>query len=218
MKLFDDLHAFFWTDPTTNNANTYLVNGPNKVLIDPGHAHLFGVVKAQLELLGLSPRDIDLVIATHAHPDHMEALHFFSGAPALVAFPKPEFEAIAGDPLSGGLIVPEQFEPDILLQEGTLSVGETTMEVYWTPGHSPGSICIYWPSRRALFSGDVVFKQGLGRTDLPGGSGQALKQSIRELSYLDVELLLPGHGEPVHGRDAVRRNFDDIERTWFGFL
>jgi hydroxyacylglutathione hydrolase len=45
MKITDDLHAFLWNDPSTNNANTYLITGPKKILIDPGHAHLFEIVR-----------------------------------------------------------------------------------------------------------------------------------------------------------------------------
>jgi len=64
----------------------------------------------------------------------------------------------------------------------------------------------------------VVFNQGVGRTDLPGGDGQALKESIRTLSRLEVEHLLPGHGDPISGRDLVKSNFADIERVWFEYM
>jgi glyoxylase-like metal-dependent hydrolase (beta-lactamase superfamily II) len=91
-------------------------------------------------------------------------------------------------------------------------------QVIQTPGHSPGSICLYWSDRKVLFTGDVVFDQGIGRTDLPGGNGRALKESIKSISRLDVEYLLPGHGEIVSGREAVKANFTDIERMWFPYL
>jgi glyoxylase-like metal-dependent hydrolase (beta-lactamase superfamily II) len=87
-----------------------------------------------------------------------------------------------------------------------------------TPGHSPGSICLYWPAKKALFTGDVVFNQGIGRTDLPGGSGEQLKNSIQRISRLDVEYILTGHGNIVAGKEAVQENFKKIEAVWFNYL
>jgi hydroxyacylglutathione hydrolase len=111
-----------------------------------------------------------------------------------------------------------RFEPDILLQEGDLQIGDIALQVLHTPGHSPGSICLYWPAEKALFTGDLIFNQGIGRTDLPGGNGQALKESIRKASALDVEILLPGHGDAISGRDAVRKNFEGVESFWFAYI
>jgi len=64
----------------------------------------------------------------------------------------------------------------------------------------------------------VIFEQGVGRTDLPGGSGEMLKNSIKRLSSLDVELLLPGHGDIIRGREQVAENFSLIEQVYFGLL
>ena len=72
MKIFEDLYAFLWADPTANNCNTYLINGSKKILVDPGHAHLFNHVREGLAALSLTPSDMDIVLITHAHPDHME--------------------------------------------------------------------------------------------------------------------------------------------------
>lgn len=97
-------------------------------------------------------------------------------------------------------------------------MGDETFQVISTPGHSPGSLCLYWPKQKALFSGDVVFSGGIGRTDFPGGNGKLLKESIQRLAQLDVEYLLPGHGEALRGRKAVETNFQMIEHQWFGYL
>jgi len=110
------------------------------------------------------------------------------------------------------------FEPHIFLQEGKLILDDLLFHVIHTPGHSPGSISLYWPERKALFSGDVVFSQGLGRTDLPGGDGQRLKESIRTLSRLAVDHLFPGHGEVVSGPDQVKANFENVETIWFAYI
>ena len=64
----------------------------------------------------------------------------------------------------------------------------------------------------------MIFNQGIGRTDLPGGSGEQLKASIERLAELDVEFLLPGHGEPVIGKQAVEANFQAVRDYWFPYL
>jgi len=219
MQIVENLHAFLWLDPTTNNCNTYFINGQKRILIDPGHVHLSGQMRAHLAALSLGPEDMDLVIVTHGHPDHMEGVQLFSETPALIAFPQIELEFIKNQaPHYGQSMGWSDFAPDFLLREGDLNVGDFRFQVIQTPGHSPGSVCLYWPDQKVLFTGDVVFNQGVGRTDLPGGDGQLLKQSIRTISRLDVDYLLSGHGDPVAGRDHVNANFSAIERMWFSYL
>jgi glyoxylase-like metal-dependent hydrolase (beta-lactamase superfamily II) len=72
------------------------------------------------------------------------------------------------------------------------------LRVLHTPGHSPGSICLFDAEEGILFSGDTVFTHGsFGRYDLPGGERHALLKSLERLSTLDVRAIYPGHGEPV---------------------
>ncbi|MFZ7110408.1 MAG: MBL fold metallo-hydrolase [Desulfatiglandales bacterium] len=219
MKIFEDLYAFLWADPTTNNCNTYFINGSKKILVDPGHAHLFNHVREGLAALSLTPSDMDIVLITHAHPDHMEGVNVFADTPALVALHHSETESARQatshyDQHLGAT----RLEPDILLREGNIQIGDMDFRVIHAPGHSPGSIALYWSEKKVLFSGDVIFSRGIGRTDLPGGNGNALKDSIKALSQLDVEILLPGHGDMVLGREQVKANFNEIERVWFAYL
>lgn len=219
MKIFDGLEAFLWTEPATNNCNTYLITGEKNILIDPGHYHLFGHVLDNLSLHSLFLADIDLVIITHGHPDHIEALKRFEGSSVLVAIGEREFDFIKQvAPHYGEALGMPNFEPQILLRDGDLKLDGINLEVITSPGHSPGSICLFWREKKALFTGDVVFNGGIGRTDLPGGSGEELKSSIRRLSQLDIEYLLPGHGEILVGSHHIRANFQEIESFWFGYI
>lgn len=217
MLLFDGLHVFPWVNPSVNNCNSYLIEGKEKILIDPGHKHLFGHVGDELKRMDINPKSIKLVLITHAHPDHIEGMVLFPGSKR--AMHKEEYDFIKeiaphyGEILGGG-----DFEPHILFQEGTLNVGDLGFHIIHTPGHSPGSICIYWPQKKALFTGDLVFAGGVGRTDLPGGDSEQLKQSIMKLIDLDIEYLLPGHGEILKGRSIIKANFSEIERVYFPLL
>jgi glyoxylase-like metal-dependent hydrolase (beta-lactamase superfamily II) len=219
MKILDNLHAFLWINPSANNCNSYLIQGKKNILVDPGHYHLFGHVRDDLSGLSLSTADIDLVIITHAHPDHMEGLRVFASTPTLTAVPTVEMDFIKGvAPHYGEALGIPDFEPDILLQEGDLKIGDLDFRIIQTPGHSPGSICLYWVDKKVLFTGDVIFNQGIGRTDLPGGKGQELKESIVKISRLQVDYLLPGHGDILSGRESVEANFRDVEQYWFAYL
>ncbi|MCU0578321.1 MAG: MBL fold metallo-hydrolase [Desulfobacterota bacterium] len=218
MKIAEKLHGFLWRDQRANNGNTYFIEGPPRILIDPGHRHLFGRVETELARLALKPAHMDIVVATHAHPDHLEALSQFR-EPTLTALGREEYDFIRGAARQAGWDWGgEGPEPDLLLQEGELKLGELRFRILVTPGHSPGSICLYWEDQKALFTGDVLFQQGLGRTDLPGGNGAMLKESIRRLAALEVDILLPGHGEVIMGKAAVQANFRMVEDYWFNYI
>ena len=213
MKIQDGLHGFIWQSARENNCNSFLIDGSKKILIDPGHRHLFEHVRRGLERLKLTPKDMDCILITHGHPDHLEMAGSF-GPETLWALGAKEYEFVKEH-----LGPYAQFPPPaFFLEEGEVSIGDTRLEVILTPGHSPGSICLYWPERKTLFTGDVVFNQSIGRTDLPGGSGKQLRASIERLTGLDVEILCPGHGDIVSGRDAVKKNFKMIRDFWFNYL
>ena len=219
MKILNGLYAFFWNDPTDNNCNTYLISNKMNVLVDPGHDHHFGYVLNGLSEISLGIEDIDVVFVTHGHPDHIEAVSRFKDTSAIVMISEVEKgfirELAVRYPGQPDIV---DLEPDILLREGCFKAGDMNFQVVHTPGHSPGSVCLQWRDRNVLFTGDLVFNQGIGRTDLPGGDGHTLRESIERISELEIDYLLPGHGEPILGRNNIKNNFDDIERTWFAYL
>jgi hydroxyacylglutathione hydrolase len=221
MQIANNLHAFIWQSMTTNNCNAYFIDGPTRILIDPGHRALIDHVEIGLRNLDRNTDDIDLVICTHAHPDHLESIPLFKEKSALFTLHETEWQwaATMGKQMMTSFgIDMDAFAPDFFLKEGTLSLDGLEMEVFLTPGHSPGSVCLYWPMQKVLFTGDLVFKEGIGRTDLPGGDGKLIKESIRRMSHLDVELLLSGHGEIISGAQEVKSNFDQIEDFWFRYV
>lgn len=221
MQILDNLHAFIWESMTTNNCNTYLIDGPTRVLIDPGHKNLFDHVQKGLDALGLGPEDLELIICTHAHPDHIEAVQLFKETPALITIHEKEWQMIKSMEkhinASLGINI-DAVSPDFFLKEGDLSIKNLDFEIFHTPGHSPGSISIYWPEQKALFTGDLIFKEGVGRTDLPGGDGSKLKESIKRLSELNTEWLLSGHGDMIAGAKEVKANFEEVEQFYFAYI
>ncbi len=221
MQIFEKLHAFLWQSMSANNCNTYFIEGPPRILIDPGHLQYFEHVQEGLNDLGYGLADIDLVICTHAHPDHIEAVQLFNDAPSLFTLHEAEWQFIKAmekeiNAMMG--IRLDKFQPDFFLVEGELSLKKLQLEIVHTPGHSPGGISIRWPEKKALFTGDLVFNAGLGRTDLPGGDGNLLKQSIQRLKPLDVDYILPGHGDWVEGAEQVQHNYDQLEQVYFAYI
>jgi glyoxylase-like metal-dependent hydrolase (beta-lactamase superfamily II) len=220
MKLADDLYVYPWTQPTANNCNTYFTGGAVPVLIDPGHTRLFTHVQRGLGQDGVQemPR---LVVLTHCHPDHLEAATPLQKAGLRLAMHAREVSFFEGEgrqmAASMGLNLPEM-QVDILLEEGELKAGEEVFQVLHTPGHSPGHMCLYWARHKALFSGDLIFAQGVGRVDFPGGDGAQLKKSVQRMATLDLEWVLPGHGPVIKGAENVKRNFEAIEKMYFGSM
>ena len=221
MKLEKDLYAYLWQNPYENNCNTYVIDEEMTILIDPGHSRHLRKLFQQMEEDGISPEEIDVVIITHSHPDHLEGLEVFLDKPVKIGMNREEeryllesgkllFE-VMGQPLP-------KFRIDFYLKEGELHLGKKTFNIYETPGHSPGSLSIQWPQRKVLFTGDLFFYGGIGRTDFLEGNSKLLMESIEKMSRLDIEILLPGHGEIVTGKEMVLQNFEFIRQNFYPYL
>ena len=221
MQLQEGLYAYLWKNPNENNCNTYVIRRDLTVLIDPGHTRHLEDVLFQMENDSILPEEIDLILITHSHPDHFEGVEAFLDKPVRIAMAKDE-ERYLRD--SGRLLfeamnqVLPKFRVDFYLKEGTLHLGKEVFKIFMTPGHSPGSLCLHWPERKVLFTGDVIFDGGIGRTDFPEGDPESLKGSIERMSRLETETLLPGHGEILQGRDLVLRNFEWIRQNFYPYL
>jgi len=140
------------------------------------------------------------ILLTHAHFDHIGAVADLvdaTGVPlALHPADLPLLHHLGGAPLFGHRIRPSP-EPSLLLQPGqVIEVGQLRFEVLFVPGHTPGHVAFHEPQAKAVFSGDVLFRQGIGRTDFPGGNMQTLLTSLRDqlLVLPDETTVFPGHG------------------------
>jgi hydroxyacylglutathione hydrolase len=232
IQLADQFYCYIWQG-NGNNCNTCLfanvLRGERShVIVDPGHTTnefgetCFDYLTKSMKESGFRVDDIGLVINTHSHPDHCQANELIvknSGAWVTLSEEEDEFRNTLGERMNSmlGVKVP-QFTPLFYLKEGNLSLGtknKVELEVLHTPGHSPGSVCLYWPDNKILVTGDVVFYGSIGRTDLPSGSLSLLRKSIDKLSQLDVEYLVPGHsteyGNIVKGKLNVERNFQAVK-------
>ncbi|MHC1566588.1 MAG: MBL fold metallo-hydrolase [Candidatus Syntropharchaeia archaeon] len=223
MRLIKNLYWYGYQG-FENNGNSCFFDDEIGTLVDPGHLFNLRNLIASLRKDGFNVKDIDLIVLTHLHPDHYEAteaIREMSGAKVSVHRKEYELFRIASSRISG---LPP-FNPDFYLGD-TLRLGEVKLEIIHTPGHSPGSVSLYWRKEKVLITGDVVFYRGIGRTDIPGGDPKALKESIEKLSALDVEYLLPGHnyGLPmdhpgyIKGRENVKKNFEYIKSVYFSWL
>ena len=222
MKLDDDIYVYEWTNPLENNCNSFFIGGSVGALIDPGLTVFLPDLLKGMKEDGIDSEEIRYVINTHSHPDHFEASGAFNGNTNIQIGMHSDGIAFLND-IGGhmygmfGLDTPE-VNIGMTLEEGPVTLGNETFEILHTPGHSPGSISLYWPSRKALFPGDVIFDQNIGRTDFPGGSGDLLKKSILTLSRLDVDYLLPGHMGMVVGNEQVKRNFQFVIERIFPYI
>ncbi len=165
------------------------------VVIDPGD-------EAPRVLRELAERQWTLrhVLLTHAHFDHIggvAGLIEATGVPlALHPADLPLLRA-KGGAAAFGLAMPACPEPDVLLTPGqTLAAGSLSFEVLFVPGHTPGHVAFYHAGGQVVFSGDVLFQQGIGRTDLPGGSYDTLMRSLHDvlLQLPDETVVCSGHG------------------------
>ncbi len=145
--------------------------------------------------IDLNALKIKAVINTHIHPDHIMGNHLFAGKAPILAHADEGglFQRFANSSMAA--VFSSHLPPKIsftLTEESDLKLGGTEIKVIHTPGHSPGSLCLYWPGN--LISGDTIFIQGIGRTDIPGGSTVKIKSSIERLLTLPGETIVwPGH-------------------------
>ena len=187
--------------------NTYLYFDSDKregVLIDPGADAAKIVTTVQRAGKG-EPLRITAILLTHGHFDHIGAVRDIQAHPEIdapVYAARAEAELLNDPKLNVSWTLGENeivFDPSeyLPLEDGaTIPVGSHTLRVISTPGHTVGSICLYDEDMDALFSGDTLFQQSVGRANFPTGHEATLLDSIRTKLYaLPAETrVYPGHG------------------------
>jgi glyoxylase-like metal-dependent hydrolase (beta-lactamase superfamily II) len=179
--------------------NCYIVRAAGSdhaVIVDPGEEaeRILGALQA------LEITTVDAILLTHTHFDHVGAVAEVAratGAPVYV----PELEAEILANINDYVRFPgfgpfESYDADETVAGGeTLDLAGLTFEVTFTPGHSPGHVSYAVPEHDALFSGDVLFQDSVGRVDLPGGDWPTLLASIETLlnAYSPEMTVYPGH-------------------------
>jgi hydroxyacylglutathione hydrolase len=185
------------------------------IVVDPGDE-----VERILSLLGRYKLKVKAIVSTHAHIDHvggLAKLYQYTGAPVMMhSDDLPLYRGMDVQAAFLGMPTPEIVEVHQLLKEGdALQWGDFLANVMHTPGHTPGSVSLYLPtngvnttlSQPQLFSGDTLFAGSIGRTDLWGGSFDAILSSLKDkiLQLPDATIVHPGHGESTtigHERDS----------------
>jgi hydroxyacylglutathione hydrolase len=166
------------------------------MVIDPG-----AEIENVLAVVRKHNLQVKQIVITHAHIDHVGGamkLRTATGAPILLNQNDYELLKMLDVQASWiGVASPGKVDIDQNIgQADTIKAGSLTANVLATPGHTEGSVCLYFPSQKMLIAGDTLFAGSIGRTDLPGGSFEKIIHSLHEklLTLPDDTVVTPGHG------------------------
>jgi len=191
------IHKIFPVGPLQCNCS---VIGDEKtheaMVIDPGDQ-----IEGILEILRQEKLTLKQIVITHAHIDHVGGamkLKAATGAPILMNQNDHALLKMLDMQAAWiGMRPPGEVQVDEAIGEGrVLKIGEIASNVIHTPGHTEGSICLYFPTEKKLIAGDTLFAGSIGRTDLPGGSMDKIMRSLHTqvLALPDETEVVPGHG------------------------
>ncbi|MFB3916375.1 MAG: MBL fold metallo-hydrolase [Terriglobales bacterium] len=166
------------------------------MVIDPGDE-----IEQILDILGQHNLKVTQIVVTHAHIDHVGGaarLKRLTGAPVLLNQNDAALLKMLDTQAAWlGMAPPEKTQIDHPLADGDkVQAGNLSATVIHTPGHTEGSVCLYFQAQEKLIAGDTLFSGSIGRTDLPGGSFDKIMHSLhdRVLALPDDTEVIPGHG------------------------
>ena len=167
------------------------------LVVDPGDE-----IGRVLQIVAKHGLTVKAIVVTHAHIDHIggaQKLKQATGAPVYMNANDAQLQKMMDVQASWlGMRAPEPVSIDVSAEEtAPLVIGATEFQVLHTPGHTPGSISLWIPSERKVVAGDTLFRDSIGRTDLPGGDGRQILRSIHDklLPLPGDTAVIPGHGE-----------------------
>ncbi len=180
------------------------------IVIDPGDD--LADIRALLDKHGLT---VKAIVITHAHIDHVAGaakLRAETGAPVYMNERDEKLLSMLDVQAAWlGMDTPERTEIDSAAKNGiVLKLGAAEFQVRETPGHTEGSVCVWIPQENKLIAGDTLFRDSIGRTDLPGGDGRLILISIKNqlLELPEDAVVIPGHGASTTiGREKERNPF-----------
>ena len=180
------------------------------VVIDPGDE-----IEQITEALAKHQLKVKAIVITHGHIDHVmgaNQLRALSGAPVYLNESDQQLlDMIAVQASWLGMGTPPRVEIDSAARDGmVLPLGAAEFHILHTPGHTPGSLSLWIPQEKKLVAGDTLFRDSIGRTDLPGGNSRQILASIktRLLDLPEETVVIPGHGEATTiGREKERNPF-----------
>lgn len=184
--------------------NTYLLSKDGTaILIDPGFS-TESEYSSFKNILQASQEELSAIVLTHAHVDHVLGIHRVLKDFEIPVYSNIEdlflWENFGNQATMFGLNqVGFSFTPEPLPIEGPFKIGELVFECIFTPGHSPDHTTLYFKEEGLAISGDALFRESIGRTDLYKGDFELLKKSIVEKLYTlpDETKIHPGHGLPT---------------------
>ena len=181
------------------STNCYLVaceKTKKAAVIDPGHKEAAELILKELRENSFT---LEFLINTHGHSDHIGGNRYIQSATlAKILIHELDSEMLVNPEKNLSFFLEKEIHSppaDQFIKDGEIIlIGSLELKVLHTPGHSPGSICL--ETANIIFTGDTLFAQGIGRTDLPGGSYRDIQESIRKKLFQlsEEKIIYPGHG------------------------